>query len=127
MKPYVFKEFKRPKYGNRKCTAYGRTFDSVTERDRYLFLLGKASEGLICNLECQVRVKLTAYGQHICDFIPDFRYTLRNGQVIWEDVKSEPTMTDVFRIKRKLFHAMTGIALNIVMKSNCTTLPEKAL
>lgn len=53
---------KRPKYGNRKVTIDGITFDSKREADRYLVLKQRQAEGAISHLELQPKFFL--YGRN---------------------------------------------------------------
>lgn len=108
---------KRSKYGNKKCEYLGLKFDSIGERDRYIFLLDCQSRGNIRNLCCQVRFKLDVDGEHICDYIADFVYDKKlkySFTYIVEDFKSKATITDVFRIKSKLMKAIHGIDVKVV-------------
>jgi hypothetical protein len=123
VRPYEFKELKpkRNKYGNRKVEYRGIRFDSIIERNRYVFLEAQQNAGAIHELEPQPRFKLTAYHKHICDYVADFRYRLANGSIVVEDVKG--LQSREFRIKRKLFEAMTDQPIHIVTKTNLTSLP----
>lgn len=93
------------KYKNKKCQSRdGKWFASMAERDRYeeLRLLEKA--GKIGDLTTQPRFPVQINTFRICTYIGDFMYTEGNQWVV-EDVKSEPTKTPVYRLKRKLFLA----------------------
>lgn len=112
------------KYRNKPCMFQGQRFDSILEKERYIVLLDFQKRGLISQLERQVNVKLTAYGHHICDFRPDFRYRkhTRDGErVVYEDAKG--ILTDVARIKLKLFTAMTDYPVVLIRKANLHDLP----
>ena len=121
--PFEYKELKpkRSKYGNRKVEYCGIKFDSIIERNRYVFLEAQQNTGTIRELEPQPRFRLTAYDKHICDYVADFRYRLANGLIVVEDVKGRQTRE--FRIKRKLFEAMTDQPIHIVTKANLTSIP----
>lgn len=128
--PYHFKDLKpkRSKYGNRRVEFNGMKFDSILERDRYIFLLEQERCGLIKHLERQPLYELKAYYRPICKFIPDHRYRITGtDRIVVEDVKGgaggKATMTYVFRIKRALFEAQTNHTLHIVTKQNLTSLP----
>ena len=56
----------RAKYGNRKVTFRGETFDSVRERDRYIYLLGCEERGEIIHLRRQV----------VYELVPEIRETV---------------------------------------------------
>ena len=99
---------KPPKYGNRKVTVDGLSFDSVKESRRWADLCLLQRAGKISSLSRQVRLPLKVNGQLVCTFIPDFTYTEDGRQVI-EDVKSPITRKHpVYRIKVKLLKALTG-------------------
>ena len=95
------------KYGNRKATVDGITFDSVKEAVRYreLKLLERAGE--IHDLKLQEEYKLIPAqyenGRLIerkCSYIADFDYIDKNGVHIVEDTKG--MRTKEYIIKRKL-------------------------
>ncbi|WP_193789046.1 DUF1064 domain-containing protein, partial [Zavarzinella formosa] len=88
--PLPLKELKKPrrnKYGNTRVACMGHTFDSILERDHYLFLRSCEAAGKVNQLELQPRFRLTAHGHPICDYIADFRYRLANGRVVISDAK----------------------------------------
>lgn len=98
----------KSKYHARKTEVDGVLFDSVKESERYrtLKLLERAGE--IKNLKLQPRFLLQE--PFMCDgkrerkieYVADFQYE-RNGRIVIEDVKSSPTRTQAYKIKRKLF------------------------
>ena len=111
------------KYGNRKITVDGITFDSRKEYRRYkeLCLLEKA--GTIQNLQRQVKfvlipaqyevTRITKTGKAIkkciereCSYVADFVYE-ENGMIVVEDTKGFKTKDYI--IKRKLMLYIHGI------------------
>ena len=125
---------KRSKYGNKKVTAGGITFDSRIEQVRYLELMLAERTGLIVNLEVHPKFDIFINGKKICAYVGDFMYLtpLRkmvpdgtSVDVVWvdgkgferivEDVKSRATMTPVYRIKKKLMAATHGIIVKEIM------------
>lgn len=127
----------RPKYGNKKVTAFGITFDSKKEMQRYLVLKEAQENGLISELTLQPRwellpAKKEQYVKHlktkdkICErtvmlpihYTADFSY-IKDGELIVEDVKSSPLLLsrDVpLRLKMmKYFH---DIDVRLVYKAN---------
>lgn len=98
----------RNKYGNKKVIVDGIKFDSIRESARYreLKLLERAGE--IKNLVLQPHFllldsfKKNGKTYRKTEYIADFMYW-EKGQVIVEDVKSEATITEVFKLKHKLF------------------------
>ena len=106
------------KYGNRKITKDGITFDSVKEFKRFceLSLLERAGE--ITDLKRQVRFELIP-SQRIdgkvverpVHYIADFVYQ-ENGQTVVEDTKGFKTKDYI--LKRKLMLHVHGIRIREV-------------
>lgn len=95
------------KYGNRKTTVNGITFDSAAEAQRYTDLLLLERAGHIENLRLQPKFELLpaftdGHGKRhrATHYIADFQYTEGDRDVV-EDVKG--VETKVFKLKRKLF------------------------
>lgn len=91
------------KYKNTRVEVNGKKFTSKAEANRYLELMQLAGQGLITGLELQPRFPLIVNGTKICTYVADFRYH-QDGHVVVEDVKG--MMTDVFKIKAKLYAAL---------------------
>lgn len=115
MRPYIGKKF-----GNKKVSIDGRTFDSKKEAQRYseLRLLERAGE--ISGLECQKKFVLIPSQkdpetrkvvERECAYIADFVY-LRDGKLIVEDTKG--FRTKEYIIKRKLMLYIHGIQVREV-------------
>jgi len=109
----AMKSDKPTKYRNKKTVVDGITFDSKREGDRYaeLKLLGRS--GVIRDLDLQPSFSFDLNGVHICKYIADFAYQM-DGENIVEDVKSEPTKTPEYVIKKKLMLAFHGIEIQEV-------------
>lgn len=110
------------KYRNRKIVIDNIKFDSVLEANRYreLKLLQRAKE--ISNLRLQVPFvlqegfKKNGRTYQAIKYIADFVYE-EKGQTIVEDTKSKATMTDVFKIKQKLFeYKYPDLSLKIITR-----------
>lgn len=121
------------KYGNRKITRDGLTFDSIKEYRRWceLSLLERAGE--ITGLERQVKYVIipaqyapdtvTARGkikrgkllERECAYVADFRYQM-DGETVVEDVKGykDGQAYALFVIKRKLMLSVHGIMVKEV-------------
>lgn len=121
------------KYGNRKITRDGVTFDSIKEYRRWceLSLLERAGE--ITDLERQVKYVIipaqyapdtvTARGkikrgkllERECAYVADFRYQM-DGETVVEDVKGykDGQAYALFAIKRKLMLSVHGIMVKEV-------------
>lgn len=102
---------KRAKYGNRRVSYAGRTFDSQHEADVYrdLELLQRAGE--VRAIACQAAFMLPGGVQYVADFIV-FR---ADGAVAVLDAKSPATEQDkVYRLKRRLMRESLGIEIEEV-------------
>lgn len=100
---------KENKYKNKKTLYDGIKFDSKKEGSRYIYLKRMEKLGVIKGLRLQVKYELQpsfkVEGKTIraINYIADFVYEY-NGDVIVEDVKSDPTRKDkTYIIKKKLF------------------------
>ena len=93
------------KYRACKTVVDGVVFDSKIEarRNGELKLLERA--GKIQRLERQVTYHLNVAGAKICKMIVDHTYFEGNVLVL-EEVKSKPTKTPVYRLKKKLLLAL---------------------
>lgn len=99
------------KYHNKKIVIDGIKFDSKLEAERYLQLKEWEKAGRITGLELQPCFDLVpAFEKNgkkwrKMTYIADFQYfSCAEGKCIVEDVKgSEKVLTDVFRLKQKLF------------------------
>nr|UVX43788.1 MAG: protein of unknown function (DUF1064) [Bacteriophage sp.] len=99
------------KYHNTKTVVDGIKFDSKLEAERYAQLKILERAGVIKGLELQPSFELLpsfrkngkAWRKTV--YKADFRYILAEGdRIIVEDVKgSTAVITDVFRLKQKLF------------------------
>jgi hypothetical protein len=114
MRHLAFRQGGPTKYRNKKVDMDGRTFDSKREAARYAELRLLERVGDVTELECQPRFPLIVNGALIATYVADFRYRARDGAVVVEDVKSEPTKTPVYRLKAKLVAALHGIAISEV-------------
>ena len=99
------------KYHNKKTVADGIKFDSRLEAERYAQLKMMERAGAIRDLELQPEYELIPSFKkdgktwRRTVYKADFRYILAEGdRIIIEDVKgSIAVITDVFRLKQKLF------------------------
>ena len=99
------------KYHNTKTVADGIKFDSRLEAERYAQLKMMERAGAIRDLELQPEYELIPSFKkdgktwRRTVYKADFRYILAEGdRIIIEDVKgSTAVITDVFRLKQKLF------------------------
>ena len=102
------------KYRAIKTTVDGITFDSKAEARRYRELRTLEKAGAIRGLELQPEFPITARnGERVATYRADFAY-LEEGQRVIEDVKSSPTRTPVYRLKKKLVEAEHGVVITEV-------------
>ncbi|QCP82397.1 DUF1064 domain-containing protein [Alcaligenes faecalis] len=110
----------KSKYGNRKVTLDGYTFDSKREAMRYSQLQLLQRAGQITGLELQPRFELIpkqrrddGKAERACEYVADFRYTdTATGQQVIEDAKGMRTRDYV--MKRKLMLQVHGISVREV-------------
>ena len=117
---------KANKYHNtptERVTASGAVlhFDSQKEARRYDYLALRQQAGEIHDLRLQVDFTLQeAYtdpeGRRVraIRYRADFTYRERDGRLVVEDVKSKPTRTREYLIKRKLMKERRGIDITEV-------------
>lgn len=109
---------KKNKYKNDKVEYSGIKFDSKKQARRYqdLKLLERAGE--IKELEIEPSFPIEVNGVKVCIYKADFGYREqiynKSGMKLYwdrivEDVKSEPTKTPVYRLKKKLMKAIYNI------------------
>jgi hypothetical protein len=108
------------KYGNRKTEINGMVFDSKHEAERWIELKHMERAGLIDDLQRQVKFELIPniyegkkVVQRSASYIADFVY-MRCGERIVEDAKSAGTITDVYKLKKKLMRWKYGIDIQEV-------------
>ena len=132
--PY-FGRTKKNKYNAKKVEFDGLTFDSQKEVLRYKELSLLRSEGIISNLQRQVKyvliptqrepavlgprggVKPGKLIENECSYLADFVYTVtETGETVVEDVKGykKGEAYKVFTIKRKLMLFVYGIQVKEV-------------
>ena len=108
------------KYGAKKTTIDGITFDSRAEARRHCQLLILERSNAITGLSRQVsfdlcpsvKFKGAARAKPALRYVADFVYTdCATGKQVVEDVKG--VLTDVFTIKRHLMLAVHGIDILI--------------
>ena len=100
----------RNKFGNRKVTVNGETFDSMKEFQRYGVLKLLQRAGKISDLQRQVSFELIPKqeGERACNYVADFVYQ-EDGKRVVEDCKG--FKTDVYKIKKKLMLYVHGIRI----------------
>jgi hypothetical protein len=103
------------KLRNVRTSVDGYSFDSLSEAKRYGELKIEAMAGIITDLEVHKPFRLVVNGIHICDYESDFTYR-RDGKLVVEDVKSKPTVTRLYRVKKKLMRAIHGIEIQEVFE-----------
>ena len=124
---------KKSKYNNKKIVNEFGTWDSKKEFQRWLVLKEAEAQGMITDLQRQVKFELIPavrekYIKHLktkdkeCErtiqlpitYTCDFQYT-KNGETIVEDVKASPKMLPKdFILKEKIMFALKGIKIKRV-------------
>lgn len=109
---------KKNKYGAKKVEVDGVLYDSQLEYERFceLSLLQKA--GQISKLQYHkqyVLIDKSENGREI-DYEADFVYQDKNGKTVVEDVKSKPTKTRLYALKKRLMLERYGIKIKEYMK-----------
>lgn len=120
------------KYLNKKVTVDGMTFDSMHEYKRYLDLKEMEENGLITDLQRQVKFELIPKQVEVieryhkrtgarlkdkvrtveqeCSYVADFVYYNKDGEMIVEDAKG--LRTSEYVIKRKLMLYLRNIRIH---------------
>jgi hypothetical protein len=107
------------KYGNRKITVDGLTFDSRAEARRYGELKLLQAAGEIRDLEMHPRfdlvpgVVLDGRKRPPIRYTADFAYW-ENGERVVEDVKSPASKTTAYKMRRHLMKHERGIEIREV-------------
>lgn len=104
------------KYNAQKTIIDGITFDSKVESRRYLVLRSLADAGEITDLRCHPRWELVVNGKKISRYTADFSY-MENGTLIVEDVKSSPTRTRDYMMRKKLMDALYNIQIKEITRA----------
>lgn len=105
------------KYKAKAVYACGMRFASKAEFRRYEELKMMERAGLISNLEAQkpyVLIDKSKYGRAI-KYIADYVYQ-EGGKLVVEDVKSEPTKTPLYKLKKRLMAERYGIIIKELEK-----------
>lgn len=116
---------KKSKYGNSSVVAGGMQFDSTAEANRYFDLLILERARVIRDLRRQVEFELipaqktSLATERAVNYIADFTY-IQEDVLVVEDVKSAPTKTPEYVIKRKLMLFIHGIAIKETMLPRTT-------
>lgn len=106
----VFK--KKNKYGAKKITVNGITYDSVLEARRHAQLIEEEKRGRITDLHHHERFLLidkSKYGRALY-YEADFSY-IKDGQKVIEDTKSKATKTRLYKLKKRLLAERYGVVI----------------
>lgn len=91
------------KYGAKRTTIDGHTFDSAKEAKRFSELTLLARDGSVLWFVCQP----TFYLQGGIKYRPDFLVVWVDGTVVIEEIKGgQATKTEGYRLKRRLLKAL---------------------
>jgi len=113
---------KKPKYGNSKTVIDNITFDSKNEAEFYEMLKLLKAGGKIKDFTLQPKFEIFQGFKRgdkkyqAINYVADFQIIHNDGQIEIVDVKTEGTITDVFKIKQKMFLAQFPYELSIMVK-----------
>jgi hypothetical protein len=113
----------KSKYHNKKVIYQGIKFDSKKERDWYIVLKTYEKNGKIKELKRQVAYELIPTYKinnktiRKTQYIADFAYiTTNDNKLHIVDIKgSKNTITEAFKIKKKLFEYRYGVEIEIII------------
>lgn len=98
------------KYNARATTVDGHRFDSEREAARYGELRYRLLAGEIADLVVHPAWELAVNGQRIGRYSADFSYVeTATGRRVVEDVKSAPTRTEAYGLRKRLMRALHGV------------------
>ena len=104
------------RYGaNKRIKTADGKFDSKAEWKRWEFLILMEKLGEISDLKRQAPYSFDHDGEHICTYVADFQYHLKDGTLIVEDMKGK-IITPEFNLKRKLMKAFYKIVVIVVTR-----------
>lgn len=132
-----FKRKNGTKYNNKKVEVDGVVYDSKREYERWLLLKDAEEQGIITDLQRQVKFELIPavieeYVEHLktkdkiktrvlqrpITYTADACY-YKDGEYIVEDMKVSPKVkTDKYILKNKMMFALKGIRIKEVYKAN---------
>lgn len=98
------------KYRAQPIEVDGIRFDSKAEAKRWFDLRTLQMNGLVSNLQRQVRFDLAINGVKLGFYKADFVYRDQSGREIVEDMKG--VRTPMFALKAKLMKAIHGIEIS---------------
>lgn len=111
--------YRKNKYNNQRTVVGGYpdlVFDSRIEAKHFLRLKEMERSGEITELNLQPKFKLSVNDCKICNYIADFSYRGKDGELVIEDVKSPQTSKNpVFRLKKKLMKAVLNIEVHEIL------------
>lgn len=92
-------------------TSDGQKFRSHLEATFYNRIKLLHQQGDVIKFDREVRFEIIVNGVFICAYLCDFVVHWKDGRVEHIDCKSQPTMTPVYSLKKKLMQAVHGIEL----------------
>jgi hypothetical protein len=102
----ITKTPKRSKFNNTKVSLDSYRFDSQAEGRRYMVLRDRLRKGEITDLAVHPSFVLSVKGVLIGKYTPDFAYTVvATKERVVEDVKSKATITEAYKLRKKLMWA----------------------
>lgn len=108
---------KRSKYGNVPTQEDGYRFDSQLEAKRYRSLKALQNRGEITDLQPHPVYAFVINRVFIGRYTADFYY-VKDGVAVVEDVKSRPTKSEAYTLRKNLMAAVHNIVVIEVMKED---------
>lgn len=102
---------RQTKYHNVKTVVDGITFGSKDEAARYAELQFMEAGGKIRDLVVHPKFEITIGGVKVCTYTADSSYWEQRKGFVIEDVKSGPTRTTAYRLKKRLMKAVLGLTV----------------
>jgi len=95
----------------------GKTYDSTFEAQVAQDLDCQLEDGLISKWERQVKMDLSVYGSHICNYYVDFKVTYNDGSLEFIEVKG--IEFGLWKFKWRLFEVLfnkeyPGVTLTVI-------------
>jgi len=103
------------KYHAKRTTVDGQAFDSHREAQRYQLLKVQQTLGEIRDLTVHPVFPLVVNNRAVGRFTLDFSYRDRRGRLHVEDVKAKPTMTEAYRLRKRVFEALYDLTVEEIL------------
>lgn len=106
---------RKNKYNAKTSLYNGRSYHSRKEASYAETLDWLKKSGEIKDWKPQKKIEISVNGKHICNHYVDFEVYYHDGHVEWHEVKSIATITDSWRIKKKIIEATYDVLYKIII------------